>query len=100
MRSSVAGRPRPANLARQVQRVLHVARGMLGRHVQRVEVVPLVLDLRALDDWQPMRVKIASICSRTIVRGWRWPSGGVRPGSVTSTAPAGAWSPRAPPCAR
>ncbi len=38
---------------------------------------------------KPMRVKIASIRSRTIVSGWRWPSAGARPGSVTSTAPAG-----------
>ena len=35
---------------REVQRVLHVARGMLGRHVQRVEAVPLVFDLRTFDD--------------------------------------------------
>ena len=44
----------PAALAldrrRQIQRVLHVARGMLGRHVQRVEAVPLVLDLGTFDD--------------------------------------------------
>ena len=37
----------------------------------------------------PSGVKIASIWSRTIVSGWRRPSAGRRPGSVTSTAPAG-----------
>ena len=34
----------------QVERVLHVARRMLGRHVERVEAVPLVFDLGAVDD--------------------------------------------------
>jgi hypothetical protein len=34
----------------EVEGVLHVARRVLGRHVQRVEAVPLVLDLRPLDD--------------------------------------------------
>ncbi len=33
----------------EVERVLHIARGMLGRHVQRVEAVPLVFDLRTFD---------------------------------------------------
>ena len=47
-RRAVAGDRRQR--LRQVQRVLHVARGMLGRHVQRVEVVPVVLDLGAFDD--------------------------------------------------
>ena len=41
---------RPCTGVREIQRVLHVARGMLGRHVQRVEAVPLVFDLRAFDD--------------------------------------------------
>ena len=31
----------------EVQRVLHVARRVLGRHVQRFEVVPVVFELRA-----------------------------------------------------
>ena len=39
---------------------------------------------------KPMRVKISSMRSRTMVSGWRWPSRGGRPGSVTSTPPAGA----------
>ncbi len=39
---------------------------------------------------KPMRVKISSSWSRTTVSGWRWPRRGIRPGSVTSTAPAGA----------
>ena len=34
----------------QVERVLHVARGMVRRHVERFEVVVVVLDLRALED--------------------------------------------------
>ena len=33
-----------------VQRVLNVARGMIGRRVQRVETMPFVLDLRAVLD--------------------------------------------------
>ena len=44
MRRSVAGDRRG-----QIQCVLHVARGMLGRHVQRVEAVPVVFGLGALD---------------------------------------------------
>ena len=39
---------------------------------------------------KPMRVKMSSMLSRTIVSGCRWPSARPRPGSVTSTAPAGA----------
>jgi hypothetical protein len=35
---------------REIQRVLHVACGMLGGHVQGVETVPLVFDFGALDD--------------------------------------------------
>ena len=50
-RPHVVGAPDLAlDRRRQIQRVLHVARGMLGRHVQRVEAVPLVLDLGAFDD--------------------------------------------------
>ena len=52
VRSSVAARP-PSNAGTgrvQVQRVLHVARGMLRRHVERFEVVVIVLELRPLDD--------------------------------------------------
>ena len=55
MRSSVRGAP--AVEARQrraeIQRVLHVAGGMLRRHVQRIEAVPFVFDLRAFDDREP-----------------------------------------------
>ena len=64
MRSSVAGgrrggrvlmrvpgdRRAAARRAREVQRVLHVARGMLRRHVERFEVVVVVLDLGPLED--------------------------------------------------
>ena len=35
---------------REIQRVLHVARGMLGRHVERFEVVVVVLELGPLED--------------------------------------------------
>ena len=41
--SDVSGR-------REIQRVLHVARGMIGRHVERFEVVIVVLELRPLED--------------------------------------------------
>ena len=40
-----------------------------------------------------MRLKIASMRSRRSVSGCRWPSAGTRPGSVTSTAPAGGRAP-------
>ena len=60
VRSSVAGRPAPRTRRTlrtlgpywrsQVERVLHVARRMLLRHVQRFEVVPVVFELRAVDD--------------------------------------------------
>ena len=43
--------PRPAGDRRvEVQRVLHVARGMIRRHIERFEVVEVVLDLGALED--------------------------------------------------
>ena len=35
---------------REIQRVLHVARRVVGRHVERFEVVIVVLDLRAFED--------------------------------------------------
>ncbi len=54
VRSSVrtsSGRPvSPFTGVREIERVLHVARGMFGRHVQRVEAVPLVFDFRPFDD--------------------------------------------------
>ena len=34
----------------QVERVLHVARGVVRRHVQRLEVVEVVFDFRAFED--------------------------------------------------
>src|SRR6185295_6737450 len=43
--------PRAADDRRvEVERVLHVARGMIGRHVERLEVVEVVLDLRAFEN--------------------------------------------------
>ena len=54
MRSSVAGVPAPERTgADEVQRVLHVARRMLRRHVERFEVVIVVFELGALDDEEP-----------------------------------------------
>ena len=60
---------------REIQRVLHVARGMLGRHVQRVEAVPLVFDLRAFDDGEAhaREDRLPSDRERWS-SGWRWPS--------------------------
>ena len=53
-RPQIVGRPlSPWNRRGQIQRVLHVARGMLGRHVERIEAVPLVLDLGPFDDGEP-----------------------------------------------
>ena len=40
----------PGARHRDVQRVLHRARGMVRRDVERLEVVPVVLDLGTLDD--------------------------------------------------
>ena len=34
----------------EIQRVLHVARGVIGRHVQRFEVVEVVLDLGSFEN--------------------------------------------------
>ena len=45
--------PRPlrgAHGRREVERVLHVARGMFGGHVERFEVVPVVFEFGAVDD--------------------------------------------------
>ncbi len=39
-----------AHGGREIERVLHVARGMLGRHVERFEVVIVVFELGAFDD--------------------------------------------------
>ena len=39
--------------ALDVEGVLHVARGVVGRHVQRLEVVPVGLDLRPRADHEP-----------------------------------------------
>ena len=51
VRSSVAGVPAAERTGDdEVQRVLHVARGMLRRHVERFEVVLVVFELGPLDD--------------------------------------------------
>ena len=41
---------RRAHRRGEVERVLHVARGMLRRHVERFEVVVVVFELGPLDD--------------------------------------------------
>ena len=87
MRSSVSGcgpavRPRPRcgatvrrRAARQVERVLHVARGMVRRHVERFEVVVVVLDLRAFEHLVAQaREDVLAPRSRTRLSGWRRPS--------------------------
>ena len=48
VRRSIAGDWRS-----EIQRVLHVARGMFRRHVEGIEAVPVVLDLGALDGREP-----------------------------------------------
>ena len=51
VRSSVAAVPASERTGDcEIQRVLHVARGMLGRHVERFEVVVVVLELGPFDD--------------------------------------------------
>ena len=68
VRSSVAGDPPArAHRRREVQRVLHVARGMLRRHVERFEVVVVVLELGPSMTRNPKRVKMASMRSRRSV---------------------------------
>ena len=94
MRSSVrtsSARPvSPGTGDAEIQRVLHVARRVIGRHVQRVEAVPLVLDLRAFDDreaharedgFHPIADERSADGDGRARR--------TRPGSVTSTASAG-----------
>ena len=66
------------------ERVLRVARGMIGREVERLEVVPVGLDLGAGIDRVAHLAEDLSISRRTMVTGWRWPRRGVRAGRVTS----------------
>ena len=40
----------PLDRRREIEGVLHVARGMLGGHVERVEAVPVVFGFRPFDD--------------------------------------------------
>ena len=71
----------------EVQRVLHVARGMLGRHVQRVEAVPLVLDLGTFDDREAhAREDVFHAIAHDGERMAVAERAASRPGSVTSTA--------------
>ena len=91
MRSSVAGiAGGRAHRRGEVERVLHVARGMLRRHVERFEVVVVVLELGPFDDEEAHAREDRSRCARAGASadgGGR--AAGARPGSVTSTAPAG-----------
>ena len=79
----------------QVQRVLHVARGVIRRHVERFEVVIVVLGLGAVEDLVPLPREDRLEALAQIVSGCRWPTTAGRPGSVTSTAPAGGRDDRA-----
>ena len=80
----------PCTGVAEIQRVLHVARGMLGRHVQRVEAVPLVFDFRPFDDREAHAREDRLPCGRARASAdGDGRARGTRPGSVTSTAPAG-----------
>ena len=103
MRSSVAGEPAeraaPATARYSVSCMSRA--GCSARHVERFEVVLVVLDLGAFDDLEAHAREDGLDAARAgCVSGWRWPSGGARPGSVTSTAPAGRPRPRRPLRAR
>ena len=74
---------------REIQRVLHVARGMVRRHVERFEVVVVVFELGPLDDEEPHAAEDGFDASRSSVKRMTMAERGRRPGSVTSTAPAG-----------
>ena len=70
----------------EVEGVLRRPRRVLGRVVERGEVVVLVLDLGALETEKPSPTKMSSIRRRICETRCRWPTGtGGSPGSVTST---------------
>ena len=70
-----------------VERVLHRARRMVLRVVERGEVVPVGLDLRAVGDRRSRSsAKIASIRCQVRMTGCTPPRPRPRPGSVTSSA--------------
>ena len=48
-RRHASASPRRRKWFREIERVLHVARRMVGRHVERFEVVVVVLDLGAFE---------------------------------------------------
>ncbi len=77
--------------ARQIERVLHVARRVFGRHVERFEVVIVVFDFGSLEHLVPEtredRFDLARGRSSTDGGGR---AAGVRPGREMSTAPTGA----------
>ena len=54
VRSAPTGRTAARERLAQVQRVLHVARGVIRRHVERFEVVVVVLGLGAVEDLVPL----------------------------------------------
>jgi hypothetical protein len=86
-RSVAAGPGERPHRRLQVERVLHVARRVLGRHVERFEVVVVVFELGTFDDEEAEAGEdrldaLAQQAQRmTVADGRR------RPGSVTSTAP-------------
>ena len=47
----------------EIERVVHGARRMIGRHVQRGEIVEIVLDLRALGDLEARLRETGSRCA-------------------------------------
>ncbi len=63
----------------EVQGVLHVPGGMLGGHVQGLEVVIVGLDLRAGHDVVARPSKTRQMSAVTMFTGWRLPANGVRP---------------------
>ena len=78
-----------------VERVLHRARRMVLRVVQRGEVVPVGLDLRAVGDSKPIERQISSMRCQVRITGCMPPRPRPRPGSVTSSASSARRSTRA-----
>ena len=69
----------------QEERVLHVARRVVRREIQRLEVVVVVLDLRSVGDAEPHRDEDRlDLVERLGERMLRAARSGVRPGSVRS----------------
>ena len=73
---------------RKIKRIVHGARRMILRDIQRLEIVEVILDLRSRrrPEIRPAR-KICSMRRRVRVTGCRLPGSWPRPGSVTSMVP-------------